>query len=91
MCIWKPVALGSASNDPDGSLLLRVYTLIKQNGLGKKILYGSDGPQFPGYVGTYLSNTKKALERAGYSVAEARDVFMNNFLDLFDLDECQVV
>jgi len=78
-------ALGSEPNDPDGSLLTGVYQKAKELGLIERMLYGSDGPQFPGYVQSYLERTLDAMERADYTVEEAELVLDKNFKYLFNV------
>lgn len=76
-------ALGSSSNDPDGDILTSVYQDAKDLNLIDRMLYGSDGPQFPGYVQSYLQSTLSAMERADYTVHEAEQVLDKNFNELF--------
>ena len=76
-------ALGSSSNDPDGDILTSVYQDAKDLNLIDRMLYGSDGPQFPGYLQTYLESTLAAMERADYTVDEAERVLDKNFNELF--------
>lgn len=76
-------AFGSPSNDPDGSKMFGVYRDAKQFDLIERIIYGSDGPQFPGFVPSYLELNIAAMQRAGYTAAEAQLVLGDNFRSVF--------
>lgn len=76
-------ALGSTSNYPDGAKLSGVYREAKERMLVHRMIYGSDGPQFPGYIQSYLQRTLAALDRADYAVEEAELVLEINFNILF--------
>lgn len=80
-------ALGSDANDPAGEKLLAVTKGAKRHNITTKLLYGSDGPQFPGYVVSYLQNTLVALDRADYDAEEAADVLYRNFARVYGLED----
>ncbi len=63
---------------------------IKAGGVIPKMIYGSDGPQFPGYVGRHLESFVAAMVRADYSVEEMRMVLSGNFARLFGLPDFEV-
>lgn len=79
----EPSALGSDSSDPDGDNLTESLRRIREAGLVDRIIYGSDGPQSPGFVASYLEGTIEAMERAGYTAEEAQAVLAGNFADVF--------
>ncbi len=58
---------------------------VKEAGLASKLIYGSDGAQFPGYVSRHLENFVAAMERADYTVEETRLVLSDNFSRVFGL------
>lgn len=58
---------------------------VKAGGVIGKMIYGSDGPQFPGYVGSHLLAYVAAMEEAGYSADEMEQVLSGNFLRVFSL------
>lgn len=88
--VWlEPSALGSEGSDPTDQNLTAVLRKAKAAGVAHKVVYGSDGPQSPGFVGTYLERTLVALEAADYSVAEARLVLADNASGLFGLPTFQ--
>jgi predicted TIM-barrel fold metal-dependent hydrolase len=56
---------------------------LRDAGLVDRIIYGSDGPQSPGFVKDYLSRTVTAMKASGYTAAEAAAVFSENFARVF--------
>ena len=84
--VWlEPSALGSRGSDPDGTNLTTILAKARAAGVADRIVYGSDGPQSPGFVGDYLGRTLEALEAADYSVDEARLALADNASALFGL------
>lgn len=82
--VWlEPSALGSAGSDPEGVMLAEAMRSIADAGLISRTIYGSDGPQSPGFVADYVERTVTAMERAGYTTAEKRAVLSENFYSLF--------
>ncbi|MEZ4450480.1 MAG: amidohydrolase family protein [Nannocystaceae bacterium] len=79
----EPSALGSASADPSGENLRAAMRRIKEEGLVGRTIYGSDGPQSPGFVAEYLERTVAAMRDAEYSADEARAVLSGNFVKVF--------
>lgn len=79
----EPSALGSESGDPDGSKLRKAMKDIKDSGLVERIIYGSDGPQSPGFVKKYLARTIDAMEKSGYTPDEMKMVLSGNFVRVF--------
>jgi predicted TIM-barrel fold metal-dependent hydrolase len=56
---------------------------MREAGVTGRIIYGSDGPQSPGFVKDYLSRTVQAMRDTGYTEAEARAVFSENYARVF--------
>lgn len=83
----EPSALGSKGSDPTGENLRAAMVRLRQAGLVERIIYGSDGPQSPGFVAEYLERTVAAMEAADYSAAEARAVLAGNFARVFAVPE----
>ena len=50
-----------------------------------RIIYGSDGPQSPGFVETYLERTVAAMAAADYTADEARAVLAGSFARVFNV------
>ncbi len=73
--LLEPSALG----DEDGFRLPWAMLQIHQRDLVSRTLYGSDGPQSPGFVGRYLGEALEAMDAAGYTVEEAAAVLAGNF------------
>jgi uncharacterized protein len=77
-------ALGSNTSDPTGANLVEVYRRFKAEGLVDRVLYGSDGPQRPGFVRDYLDKTVAAMTQVGYTEDEMGSVLAKNFQRVFE-------
>ena len=75
----EPSALGSKGSDPNGENLRIAMQRMREAGVVDRIIYGSDGPQSPGFVKDYLARTVEAMRAAGYTAAEAEAVLSGNF------------
>jgi predicted TIM-barrel fold metal-dependent hydrolase len=58
---------------------------LKAAGVARKTIYGSDGPQRPGYAKTHLLRFAAAMREEGYSVDEQRLILADNFSRVFGL------
>jgi predicted TIM-barrel fold metal-dependent hydrolase len=86
--IWlEPSAFGSRTSDPEGTVLTEMYTYIKENGLIEKMIYGSDGPQSPGFLADYAQRNIEAMRNADYSAAEVERVLSGSAIELYQLPE----
>ena len=81
----EPSALGSKGSDPSGGNLRLAMARLREAGLVDRIIYGSDGPQSPGFVESYLERTVAAMAAADYSADEARAVLAGNFARVFNI------
>lgn len=81
----EPSALGSKSSDPTGENLPAALRRLREAGLVDRVIYGSDGPQSPGFVDDYLDRTLAAMRAADYSKEEMRAVLAGNFARVFDV------
>lgn len=79
----EPSALGSKGSDPAGTNLPAAMARLRDAGLVDRVLYGSDGPQSPGFVADYLERTVAAMRSAGYTTDEMRAVLAENFARVF--------
>ncbi|MBL9100652.1 MAG: amidohydrolase [Myxococcales bacterium] len=79
----EPSALGSKGSDPTGANLPAAMARMREAGLVDRIIYGSDGPQSPGFVADYLDRTVAAMRASGYTVDEMRAVLAGNFARVF--------
>ncbi len=78
----EPGALGAKRAEGVlGDFLARV----KAAGVIDKLIYGSDGPQAPGYVKGHLKRFVAGMEQGGYSVDEMRAILAGNFCRVFGL------
>ena len=68
------------SNEPQLPLVL---AQIQQRNLAARTLFGSDGPQFSGYVRDYLNLAVAGMQDAGFSIDAIEDVLSGNFYRLF--------
>lgn len=79
----EPSALGSEGSDPTGENLPAAMARMREAGVVDRIIYGSDGPQSPGFVADYLERTVAAMRSASYSKEEMRAVLAGNFARVF--------
>jgi len=80
--VWlEPSALGSRSLD----LVKTVYQKAKEFDVVDKMIYGSDGPQSPGFVDRYAALNAQAMQEVGYTVEEATAVFSGNAVRVYGL------
>ncbi len=82
----EPSALGSRGGDPEQVFLPEALRLARDAGVVDKVIYGSDGPQSPGFIGDYLARTLYAMDVEGYAVDEAALVLDGNFSRVFGVD-----
>ena len=78
----EPGALGARKAS---EILPEYLKIIKEEGLIEKVIYGSDGPQFPGYTASHLNNFLEAMEVNEYSPMEIKSLLQTNFENLFNL------
>ncbi len=83
----EPGAIGAERAD---AVRLDFMKRVKAGGVIDKMIYGSDGPQFPGYVGSHLAAFVAGMEEAGYTPAEMEQVLSGNFLRVFNLPPIQL-
>jgi uncharacterized protein len=73
-------ALGSPRADELTALAIRRF---REAAILDRVLYGSDGPQAPGYVLKHLERTVAAMQAERYTLAEMRAVLASNFQRVF--------
>ena len=78
----EPGALGARKAE---KVLTDYLRIIKENNLVDRVIYGSDGPQFPGYTNSHLERFVEAMQASNYSTAEMRALLQTNFEQLFKL------
>ena len=59
---------------------------IKKADVIDKVIYGSDGPQFPGYIGRHLEAFVAAMKRNDYSADEMELILSGNFSRVFGIE-----
>ena len=79
---FEPGALGARKAS---EVLPEYLKIIKKEGLIDRVIYGSDGPQFPGYTASHLENFIEAMEINEYSAIEMKLILQSNFETLFNL------
>ena len=80
--VWlEPSALGSRSLE----LVTKVYQKAKDFDVVGKMIYGSDGPQSPGFVSRYVDLNIQAMQEVGYSIEEATAVLSGNAIRVYGL------
>jgi predicted TIM-barrel fold metal-dependent hydrolase len=80
----EPGALGA---ERAAEVLPDFMKRIKAGGVTRKLIYGSDGPQFPGYTASHLEAFVTAMRDADYTVEEMRMILADNFSHVFGLPE----
>jgi len=83
----EPGALGAKRAE---KVLADFVGRIKKGNVAHKLIYGSDGPQFPGYVASHLDAFVAAMQAAGFTVDEMRMVLADNFSRVFDMEPFEV-
>lgn len=78
----EPGALGAKRAD---NVRLDFLQRVKAAGVIPKMIYGSDGPQTPGYVKSHLERFVAGMQEAGYTVDEMGAVLSGNFSRVFGL------
>jgi hypothetical protein len=78
----EPGAIGAERAD---KVRLDFFQRVKVAGVINKLIYGSDGPQFPGYVKSHLAAAVAAMKEAGYTAEDMEQVLSGNFLRVFAL------
>lgn len=78
----EPGALGAKRAAP---VLAEFLQRIKRANLASKMIYGSDGPQFPGYVASHLEAFVQGMRDANYTRDEMRMILADNFSRVFGL------
>jgi predicted TIM-barrel fold metal-dependent hydrolase len=63
---------------------------IKKGKVIDKLIYGSDGPQFPGYLRGHLEAFVGAMQDAGYTTDEMRMILSDNFSRVFDMPKFEL-
>jgi predicted TIM-barrel fold metal-dependent hydrolase len=79
---FEPGAIGAERAD---ELRVDFFKRVKAAGVIDKMIYGSDGPQFPGYLSSHLENCVAAMQEAGYTADEMEQALSGNFLRVFAL------
>ena len=81
----EPSAFGSKTGDPDREFLIEMYSTVKDQGLIDKMIYGSDGPQSPGFVLDYLERSVESMNDSNYTTEEVQRVLYGTAQELFAL------
>ncbi len=79
----EPGALGATRAE---NLIDDFVVRLKEGNVLHKVIYGSDGPQFPGYVQSHLENYVAAMQRNGYTADEMEMVLSGNFARVFGIE-----
>ena len=83
----EPSALGSEGSDPTGENYPEILKRTKEEGLVDRLIYGSDGPQYPGFLSSYAERTRIAMESADYTLEDADMFLSGNFERIFGLSQ----
>ena len=89
--VWLEISALGLGGEVDRSASYAVaLEAILARGLSGRTLYGSDGPQFPGFTKRYLDTTVEMLDTLGFETEQARAILSGNFSTLFGLDEVRL-
>ncbi len=83
----EPSALGSEGSDPTGENYPEILRRSLEEGLANRMIYGSDGPQYPGFLASYAERTRIAMESANYTLEDAELFLSGNFERIFGLSQ----
>ncbi|MFW2403669.1 MAG: amidohydrolase family protein [Gammaproteobacteria bacterium] len=83
----EPGALGATRAE---EVLPDFVRRIKDGKVTHKLIYGSDGPQYPGYISRHLDNFVAAMRDADYTQEEMRMILAGNFIRVFGIDEIEL-
>jgi len=83
----EPGALGA---DRAEEVLPDFLARVKAANIADRMIYGSDGPQFPGYVKSHLEAFVAGMQAAGFTVDEMRLILADNFTRVFGLPPFEV-
>jgi len=78
----EPGALGA---ERAAEVLPDFVRRIRAGDVTHKLIYGSDGPQYPGYIESHLANFVAAMKDAGYTKDEMRLILAGNFSRVFGI------
>jgi predicted TIM-barrel fold metal-dependent hydrolase len=79
----EPGALGA---ERAAEVIDDYVTRLKEGNVLHKVIYGSDGVQFPGYLKSHLEAYVAAMERNGYTAADMTAVLSGNFARVFGIE-----
>lgn len=78
-------AFGREQFDPGSKFMDYALAKLKKMGVLSRVIYGSDGPLFPGATKQYLETTMRSMVRVGYTYEEAVAVLYGNSKRIFKL------
>jgi predicted TIM-barrel fold metal-dependent hydrolase len=78
-------AIGRPVFDKDGKFLDSIFSRLKDKNIINKVIYGSDGPVYPGATKAYLSSVLKSMNRSGYTFLEAQSILFHNANRIYDI------
>ncbi len=83
----EPGALGA---ERAAEVLPDFLARVKRANIADRMIYGSDGPQFPGYVKSHLDAFVAGMLDAGFTVDEMKLILSDNFTRVFGLPDFEV-
>lgn len=83
----EPGALGATRAE---EVLPDFVQRIKKGKVAHKLIYGSDGPQYPGYLTRHLDNFVAAMKDADYTKDDMRMILADNFSRVFDMPKFEL-
>ncbi len=75
----EPSALAKTGDAVTEDNMYIAMQRIQALGLERKVIYGSDGPQSPGFVGDNVERTVAVMQALGFEAAEAQAILSGTF------------
>lgn len=79
------IEMGALGSPRAAELTALAMRRFREADIVERVLYGSDGPQGPGYMAKHLERTVAAMQAEKYSVAQMRAVLSGNFQRVFGI------
>ena len=79
----EPSALGARARESGRDNMKAVLLAARDGGVLDRVIYGSDGPQRPGFLDAYLEDTVAVMEELEFSAAEATAILSGTFEEIY--------
>ncbi|HCP46543.1 MAG TPA: hypothetical protein DIU15_10890 [Deltaproteobacteria bacterium] len=79
----EPSALGARARESGRDNMRAVLVAARDAGVLDRVIYGSDGPQRPGFLKAYLEDTVEVMEELDFTADEATAVLSETFETIY--------